>query len=433
MKNGTVIEPRNATTAATSEHDVWTGASASVSGRKHLREGIPCQDASVVNDSPRPFLVVADGRGSAKHSEVGAQSACEVLGDLVHTDSLLLKDVLDGEDQAWAEQAFPALKDLLFRSVLMRQKKISEKHDIPQADLEHTLLFVVLGTKRWLSLHVGDGAIVVQSRSQGLRTISAPERGEFANSTCFVGRKTTPEQVRAELHALDDLTGVVAMSDGTAERLIHSQTNEPAIGVGDILRKARSGVFGRSELLRFLTEPFWEPLVMDDRSLAFLVPVPSCNDSFQDSTKTCKTNTGDMLLKATISGEECKILSQQTPWENPKNPIVVDSGKILPGSHRGNHEPTPILTTVLLLMLMLACTCGGLALGYCLSSRRYQSESVHQNVIPGTGKNKKLQDLSEKQTEFDLYTYGSEVDEDPPELDEKFKAESEFEELLEGQ
>ncbi|MBT3375849.1 MAG: protein phosphatase 2C domain-containing protein [Lentisphaerae bacterium] len=247
------------------------GMAASVPGRKHIRSGTPCQDAATVACRPRPFLVVADGRGSASVSQLGAQAACAGLGDLICSAEALLEQILDAEGSAQADALWFLFSDLLFESVRTRQQAVAAKRNVSRRELEHTLLLAILGRKRLAYLHVGDGAIVVEE-SRGLRTLSGAERGEFANVTCFVGEKTRAEQVRTGLVPAAGITGIAAMTDGTAERLIHSRTQQPAPGIATLFQKIRDQRFARRDLLRFLTEEFWEPHVQDDRSLALLVP-----------------------------------------------------------------------------------------------------------------------------------------------------------------
>ena len=57
----------------------WCGHAASVPGNGHIRREIPCQDASGVWLSPRPCLIVCDGRGSARLSHLGARAAVKAF------------------------------------------------------------------------------------------------------------------------------------------------------------------------------------------------------------------------------------------------------------------------------------------------------------------------------------------------------------------
>jgi hypothetical protein len=249
----------------------WQALAASVPGRKHIRSGIPCQDASVAGFEPYPFVVVADGRGSSANSHLGAQASCAAVSELIRSSTCMLREILDGHDDGVADSQWGHLATMLFEATRTRQRAIAGERQLSQAELEHTLLLSLWGKRRIACLHVGDGAIVLEHNGVDLSVSSAPERGEYANQTCFVGARTRAEQVRRCLILATDVTGLAAMTDGTAERMLHSQTQKPAPGFSELFKKVRQGTFRERDLLRFLTETFWEPQVQDDRSLAVLV------------------------------------------------------------------------------------------------------------------------------------------------------------------
>ena len=57
----------------------WNGFAASIPGFGHIRNEIPCQDASSAILSPRPAVIVCDGRGSARLSHFGARDAVKMF------------------------------------------------------------------------------------------------------------------------------------------------------------------------------------------------------------------------------------------------------------------------------------------------------------------------------------------------------------------
>lgn len=65
----------------------WRVAAASVEGTSHTKQGTPCQDAMTVKffheGGGREVLVivVSDGAGSAKYSDVGSSLACSTLAE----------------------------------------------------------------------------------------------------------------------------------------------------------------------------------------------------------------------------------------------------------------------------------------------------------------------------------------------------------------
>ena len=61
----------------------WSALAASIPGSGHIRRALPCQDASRAILSPRPALIVCDGRGSATHSHDGAHAAIDAFSEYI--------------------------------------------------------------------------------------------------------------------------------------------------------------------------------------------------------------------------------------------------------------------------------------------------------------------------------------------------------------
>lgn len=253
----------------TSQAPTWIAAAASIPGRSHLCAGIPCQDASLAGCSPRPHLFVCDGRGSASHSDIGAMAAVAALRAQLDNAAGLFEMVLDGEDAAEAQKLEPCLSQLLYRTAAQEQQRQAERIGANPADFEHTLLMVVCGRRRFLCIQVGDGGIAMKTDGNSVEMLSQQARGEFANTTFFVShsRKTSWRHV---LKDMEGVSGFMAFSDGTAEKLVVNVNNAAAPAIGQIIDRAAAGKFDRKEILGFLTESHWEPQVQDDRSLALL-------------------------------------------------------------------------------------------------------------------------------------------------------------------
>jgi hypothetical protein len=253
-----------------SEYRGWLAAAASIPGRSHIRAGIPCQDATAAGVSPRPYLIVCDGRGSANHSDIGANAAVEAIVAQLDNAAELFGEVLDADDDDEAESHLSRLARLIYRTAAQEQRRQASQLGTSPESFEHTLLVVVCGSKRFLYIQVGDGGIVMQRTDGSLQVLSEPARGEFANTTFFV-TCCRPTTWRHRLVQMDGISGFMAFSDGTAEKLITAVDNTAASAVRQILGQTALGRFGREEILRFLTEKHWEPQIQDDRSLAILV------------------------------------------------------------------------------------------------------------------------------------------------------------------
>lgn len=177
----------------------------SVTGPSHVKAEIPCQDASAfqVYPSAMAVLCVADGAGSAKHSEIGAQTAIAATLKAFPSDNLA--SLMD-ED---------AVRNLLRDTFLAARRAVEEKSkelNCSLRDLASTLLVAVMHNESVAVGHVGDGAVVVAT-STGLTVLSPPEENEYTNETTFLTTKTWEQSLRIHT-CLSDVQGVAIFSDG---------------------------------------------------------------------------------------------------------------------------------------------------------------------------------------------------------------------------
>jgi hypothetical protein len=67
------------------------------------------------------------------------------------------------------------------------------------------------------------------------------------------------------------LSGLAAMSDGAAERLVSSDTSRVSLAIGKLLRGVAKAEVGRREIFGLLAEAdFWKGTTGDDKSLALM-------------------------------------------------------------------------------------------------------------------------------------------------------------------
>ena len=245
----------------------------SVPGRRHIREGIPCQDASLSTITPRPLAIVCDGRGSAPLSHFGATAAVEALHELTNVLQPILAELLDSEQLPTPEKA-DWLGDVYYRGAAIVQQRLALAHGRTPEEYQFTLLIAVGGKERFFLMQIGDGGIVLNT-PEAYGMVFQPHRGEYANVTEFVRFGAEPQNMQNQFVETHKVQALALFSDGTADRMVKNNTLQPATGFYTIWQKVADGHFGNRELRRFLTESSWEPAVLDDRSLAILVTAPS--------------------------------------------------------------------------------------------------------------------------------------------------------------
>ena len=189
-----------------------------VRGHGHLREGTPIQDRTkFLSRGGVQVLCLADGAGSASHSQFGAQAVvdegCAVL-------------VEHFAEYAASNDGVHVKVDLLGR-LLAKMTAVAELQDVSPDDLASTFLCVAVSGDRFIGAHVGDG-VVGYLKEGYLKVISGPDNAEFANQTTFVTSARALESMRLFRGSLDGVSGFILMSDGTGDSLYDPRTGDLA-------------------------------------------------------------------------------------------------------------------------------------------------------------------------------------------------------------
>lgn len=187
-------------------------------GHGHLRDGTPVQDRTkYLSRGGVQVLCLADGAGSASHSQFGAQAVvdegCAVLVDRF-------------AEYAGSNDGVEVKVDLLKR-LAAKVAAVAERQNVSSDDLASTFLCVAVSGNRFLGAHIGDG-VVGYLKYGDLRVISGPDNAEFANQTTFVTSARALESMRLFRGSLDGVSGFVLMSDGTGDSLYDARTGELA-------------------------------------------------------------------------------------------------------------------------------------------------------------------------------------------------------------
>lgn len=160
---------------------MWKQLARSVQGWGHKRLGTVCQDACLATTCQAGsetilVLAVADGAGSADHSDIGSETACRVIHQAIAeywNSQAAGSEVTKEQALGWYERVRQALE---FEA---------EKLAVPVRQLACTLLVAIVGETAATFCQIGDGAIVIRDAGE-LRPVFWPQSGEYANTTNFV-------------------------------------------------------------------------------------------------------------------------------------------------------------------------------------------------------------------------------------------------------
>lgn len=164
----------------------WVIAYASVIGNGHIAHALPCQDNCAhkrINDV-WGVAVVADGAGSAKHSEIGsdfvARNMAHCLEEIVQRQNWVSLETMPTEEE-WRAEGLKALQIVRQR---LEQFSTAKEHKIE--DLACTLLAILYAPFGILKVHIGDGRAAYSLEPDKWEALIEPFRGSEANQTVFV-------------------------------------------------------------------------------------------------------------------------------------------------------------------------------------------------------------------------------------------------------
>lgn len=199
---------------------IWRVVGASVQGTAHLKREIPCQDAHAYRLLPGRVLLVAvaDGAGSAPHSDTGAQYA--VTSALDHLEATLAEELPQNKER-WEEllaAGFAAAHQALLQHAAADELS-------PRAFA--TTLTCAVACDAWLVVgQIGDGVTVAQDEAGELFTASHPQRGEYANETFFLTSDEAFERFQVRVFP-EAIQALALMTDGLIRLALNVVTHSP--------------------------------------------------------------------------------------------------------------------------------------------------------------------------------------------------------------
>ena len=377
----------------------WRGFAASIPGSGHIRYGIPCQDASLVLTSPRPALIVCDGRGSAAMSHFGSQGATAAFKRQLSIMEPFLGRILDREEgdlEQWEKFC-----RILYRTLWQVQLDLAEERELEPKEFDFTVALAVVGKCHIGCFQVGDGSIVL--RQNGVcRTVFPPEKGEFANQTHFLrqggeGRLT----FQRDLFPAKENSGIAITSDGPEHLMFQLSDMTPGKVFDCFFDDLAAGEFCRQDLMDYLTDRGWndDPRGADDRSVALLIPpiakvVPPeaeqkpTDETAQPAPTATEPGAADES-DVPAAGEESPVVapvSEDTAAEqSPETEAVPDSPELSqqPPDAVSSPRRRGWLATCILAVLLALTTAAGF--GYCwhLHSQLVAAERSHAESVSG--------------------------------------------------
>jgi hypothetical protein len=227
-------------------------------------------------------LVVSDGAGSARHSDVGAQLAAREFIRLAGTYLAVggsLPALTRETAEAWVQRI----------AMLIAERADEEEQDV--RDYACTLLAAIVSPGAAAFFQIGDGAIVVShGEADGWCYLFWPQHGEFANTTNFIVSPNALEALEFEI-AARRINEIAIFSDGIENLVLHQASksvHEPFFN--QMFRPVRaSAAEGLDEalsdgLMRYLSAPVICEKTDDDKTLILASRAEADSASVPDET-----------------------------------------------------------------------------------------------------------------------------------------------------
>lgn len=175
-------------------------------GSSHISRGIPCQDAFFFDITAKGEMIisVADGLGSAKFSDIGAEIA-------VKTAVNTIKDIFDLEsDYGIPEASLMKNREIAmeaFSSARTALERYAADNRIQLKELGCTLLVLFTCEGYVTTGHIGDGAITALA-GEDLLVLSGPGESEYVNEVTPL----TSDGYEKKIRINENISGISALA-----------------------------------------------------------------------------------------------------------------------------------------------------------------------------------------------------------------------------
>jgi len=242
----------------------WHVSATSVCGSSHEKLGTPCQDAScwITHENNILLAAVADGAGSASHSEIGAQIAVQTAVETLHAEPNLENRLCSDPN------TFKTVLTHTLKTALKAIKKEAITRDIKPRELASTLIAIIATPHLIATAQIGDGAAVIQTQSGELIALTTPDSGEYINQTTFL---ISPNAIKtAQINLWQGSpTHIALFSDGLQMLALQMPYGKPHTPFFSPLFQfiSKAGSTAQTQLTSFLQSPRVRERTDDDLTL----------------------------------------------------------------------------------------------------------------------------------------------------------------------
>jgi len=208
----------------------WITATASVIGKSHLENDLPCQDASRVKriSCNCGVAIVADGAGSCMYSQLGSKiltvKGVSLFAKKLAKSAFVRRKRVLRKDH-WRRIVLGCFNEL--HNVLAAQTK---KNDYNLKDMSSTIIVVAFAPWGLMVAHIGDGRAAYTNSSQEWKPLFTPFSGSEAGTTVFFTSDRVWDQPEIYIETTvvnDSITGFSFLTDGMEKSSFECYIKKP--------------------------------------------------------------------------------------------------------------------------------------------------------------------------------------------------------------
>lgn len=178
-------------------------------GQCHIREGIDCEDVSViVEKGAYRFYGLADGQSGKRYCKLGGEAVLNAV-------SLYLEK--KGVHSIWQNEYEDEIQYELVKVVRDTISQLSKEYGSSPEEFASTMVVIAIDTaeKLYATIHLGDGGIIgIGGKDQKPCLLSAPENGISLRYTWLTTSSSAMTHIRLHTGSLEDLSRIIMITDG---------------------------------------------------------------------------------------------------------------------------------------------------------------------------------------------------------------------------
>lgn len=191
----------------------------SVCGSIHSAENIKNQDAVMYRSKGNiGVIALADGAGSRRNSDLGAEISVNFITDYILTNFNKL-----------VKMRYEEIQKQIIEELMKKLREACIEHGSDLRELGSTLLFAACDGGQYITGHLGDGCIV-SYKGEKYTVISFPENLKNEYSTVLTTSFNSQDHLRIQKRSSAYSEGIILLSDGMEKGLFYNNYKKKSEG-----------------------------------------------------------------------------------------------------------------------------------------------------------------------------------------------------------